>query len=884
MIPPANSMTDQPSPKRILLAESSDSLSRLFRDTLRRLASCQVVVCASGADAARQIESAPDIALLVTEAIMPDIDGINLLSRAYAKFPALKAIILTEYDLSDYMEYLGTARILPKPVLPDTLLQTALELLPGVAATAAGAAGASLGLDDLATTQSVPGGTRFAGLDDLATTQNMDRAPQPRGAALAAHPSASLGLDDLATTQNMPAAAAPKPAQPRVAAPRVVAAARPGHQPSPTSDVAKAVGRTLSAQSATPPPSVPRATTAPPASPAHLSVRSLAAVPRVANHAPAPKADPTPAPAPAATGIPSLLQSVQAAAGAPPPAFEPRAVPTLAQPTVHAGAPKVAEGASRSARIARGPMSAAVPDRVHVAQIRPGLTLGNYTLGDKLPDSEWGPSFRATQAGVNRQVELRFFSELGPFAQRDFISYFQRLAGRPHPNLPAIYEVSQFQGLTFAAAELWTSGTFGDFLASGARLDARTCASICEQAIAALLHIGGDPCRALTPSDIWISPTGVVKIGYLHPGVGMQTVPVSAQLAALGSMVRQASDPADPAGPALEEFLDRLLAGALPVEEARAAIDNLVVALAPEQHIEETVEHRAAEEAIVQTRESQKRNFVLIASIVGAMALITVGVLAIPLLTKNYTDFQTMVRVPAGEFVFGDNQKASLPEFYIDEHEVTIYQYGKFLRSLRRTGAAEFRHPETPKAKMSHQPLDWENILRAIKGGVPYFEGQAITYDSPIFNIDWFDACAYAKWAGKRLPTLEEWEKAARGTRGYLYVWGAQPDRKRANTGEDYYAGDHRKGGEFDGFKLWAPVNKVPLDISPFGARNMQGNVAEWTSSDGPAKMGEKTKFVAGGSCMGPLVPLNKHSAQYAVARHGSIGLRCVASKPPPSK
>lgn len=91
-------------------------------------------------------------------------------------------------------------------------------------------------------------------------------------------------------------------------------------------------------------------------------------------------------------------------------------------------------------------------------------------------------------------------------------------------------------------------------------------------------------------------------------------------------------------------------------------------------------------------------------------------------------------------------------------------------------------------------------------------------------NVSWRDAVAYAAWLAQvtsipwRLPTEAEWEKAARGTDGRIYPWGNQWDKTRANTAE---------GGPGDS----TPVGEYLIGASPYGAQDMVGNVAEWTSS-----------------------------------------------------
>jgi len=160
-----------------------------------------------------------------------------------------------------------------------------------------------------------------------------------------------------------------------------------------------------------------------------------------------------------------------------------------------------------------------------------------------------------------------------------------------------------------------------------------------------------------------------------------------------------------------------------------------------------------------------------------------------------------MVSIPAGEFTMGSQDgdvderpahKVYVDVFSMDVYEVTVGQYAEFLRS------GEVR-----------APLDWNTI------------NQSANQKRPVANVDWADAAAYCKSAGKRLPTEAEWEKAARGTDGRLYPWGNDPPTQlHANYGK---MGSHDYG-------TLAPVGTLEDGKSPYGIYDMAGNVLEWVS------------------------------------------------------
>ena len=130
--------------------------------------------------------------------------------------------------------------------------------------------------------------------------------------------------------------------------------------------------------------------------------------------------------------------------------------------------------------------------------------------------------------------------------------------------------------------------------------------------------------------------------------------------------------------------------------------------------------------------------------------------------------------------------------FYMDKYEVTVKQYAEFLRE-----------------EGGDRPLDWQTM------------NKTANQNRPVMGVDWAEAARYCKWAGKRLPTEAEWEKAARGTDGRLYPWGNDPPTPlHANYGKKEW-GNH---------EALAPVGKLEDGKSPYGIYDMAGNVWEWVS------------------------------------------------------
>ncbi|RLC77738.1 MAG: hypothetical protein DRI81_08150 [Chloroflexi bacterium] len=199
-------------------------------------------------------------------------------------------------------------------------------------------------------------------------------------------------------------------------------------------------------------------------------------------------------------------------------------------------------------------------------------------------------------------------------------------------------------------------------------------------------------------------------------------------------------------------------------------------------------------------------------------------------------DGKEMVCVPAGQFLYGDEKKEmELPEFWIDKTPVTSGEYARFV------------------AAAGHEPPEhW-------KGDVPPQE----TADHPVTYVSWNDAAAYAEWAGKRLPTEEEWEKAARGSDGRKYPWGNDWQEGRCNTKET-------------GIGATTPVGQYSPDgDSPYGCADVAGNVWEWMVSE-HEKGG---RVLRGGSWYSDAnaVRCAFRSRLAPFASNDDVGFRCVS-------
>jgi len=239
--------------------------------------------------------------------------------------------------------------------------------------------------------------------------------------------------------------------------------------------------------------------------------------------------------------------------------------------------------------------------------------------------------------------------------------------------------------------------------------------------------------------------------------------------------------------------------------------------------------------------------------------------------------FAGMVIIPAGEFTMGRDSgpkdetpahKLFLPAFHIDRNLVTAREYAKFIQEKGPTG---------PNGEMYLDVADPDALVHNRGGKWLPKEGFE---NHPAGEMSRYGAAAYCTWAGKRLPSEAEWEKAARGTDGRLYPWGNDMPRP-----------DLAFIGGFRGQTV--PVGQFPKGASPYGVLDMAGQVWEWTRSiykpypynpkDGreePASTG--TVVARGGhSASGPegLTSTSREvvDAGRAATGHAYIGFRCVS-------
>lgn len=228
---------------------------------------------------------------------------------------------------------------------------------------------------------------------------------------------------------------------------------------------------------------------------------------------------------------------------------------------------------------------------------------------------------------------------------------------------------------------------------------------------------------------------------------------------------------------------------------------------------------------------------------------------------------EEMVLIPAGEFIMGSDKKDDkglqqeygmvdplflnehprhkgyLDAYLIDKYETTNKQYKIFITEMQAATKAKGQdYPEPVEWVQNAYNVSDEKLQSADVASLRWIATEYFKLDRdttkmekpellgelfkiqryrdtlPVTGVNWFDAQSYCRWAGKRLPTEAEWEKAARGSEGLEYPWGNTWDGSKSNTGEQR---------DNDDIAV-APVGSYPEDKSPYGVFDMAGNVSEW--------------------------------------------------------
>ncbi len=633
---------------------------------------------------------------------------------------------------------------------------------------------------------------------------------------------------------------------------------------------------------APPPTAVARAT-----APAAPQPRPVARPTAVAQPVAVPKAVATPRAtvAPQPVAVPKATAVPKAAAGP-----QPVAVPKATAVPQPVAVPKAA--AVPRPAVAVTPRAAAIPPAPSIPALETkrgeftGQSIGSYQVGNQMSEDEWGTIYAAVQTGINRPVSLHVMNAARAADETSrlrFIADARAKASVQHPSILAVYEAGDNEGRIFYAHEYVDGQNLAQLAANGHKINERTALNILRTVSegAAYLDANQTPHLPVDATSAQLGTDGQPRLSNLAVQVADRATSPLEEIVAVGRAMFGVVH----TGPGFSEGMRGLLG--LMVQAPASGLTTWagvlegVKAIEPKNiptHVAEIgAQDRAAaaamEAARLQKQKELRRNLISMVS-----CILLAGAIVAYVMRNRQRVVPTMMHIPAGTYTVGQ-KKVTLPEFWIDKYEVTIGQYAKFVDYLdaHPGNSRDFDHPRQPK-QLAHQPQYWAIYYgQAANGGkvhsAPY------TLDSPMVDVTFWDAYAYAKWLGRELPTEEQWEAAARGAEGFVYPWGNDPDEKKVNSGADFNQNDPGAKGKVDGWNFWNRVDKVSGDRSAFGVVGMAGNVSEWTSTWTPDN---RHPILKGGNFMSADVRLDKRVEDQDGSKGGEhIGFRTVTINKP---
>ena len=463
-----------------------------------------------------------------------------------------------------------------------------------------------------------------------------------------------------------------------------------------------------------------------------------------------------------------------------------------------------------------------------------GQTLGTYKVIQKLSQGKWGPIYEAIQITMDRPVALQVLESQGNAEmKKQFIADASVKANLLHKNILAVYEAGEHLGFTYYAYELPGGPSLPEMAGS---LSEYAAIQIIKAVAEASQHMAQQKVshELLSAGAVYLDAHNNPRLANLATSSGGQPT-AQETIQVLGQAIKDALPTNVPVDKSFEELVSRMQRKGQSGVQSWLALMQVVAPVEPKVKPADAFKISAQDEAAIKAvelaRQRQKRQMII--NGVSTLALsIVVMLVAYFALFNEGKNYDAVERIPAGEFIYQNGEKASTGEFWIDKHEVTIGQYAKFLKALKKVPAGTYDHPDQPKWKAQHEVPDWKIYYGRAAAEKPLRGVIPVNLGTPVFLVDWWDAYAYAKWKGGRLPTEQEWEKAARGTNGLRYPWGNDDKPEKANTGADYQD-DPGAEAKIDGWNRWMPVDneRADSDKSPFDVLGMAGNVSEWTGT-----------------------------------------------------
>jgi Sulfatase-modifying factor enzyme 1 len=461
--------------------------------------------------------------------------------------------------------------------------------------------------------------------------------------------------------------------------------------------------------------------------------------------------------------------------------------------------------------------------------------LGEYLLKHRLAETPSTQTWLAEQTSVARLVLV---DELCDDSQRQpFLADIRAKAAVDHPLISSVYEAVAEPEACFYAHELLPGTNLAKRLKSGETLLPAQLAYILRRVSEANLQLEAldHATSALALDAIYLDEHRVIRLKNL--AIAGQRIEAQSQrdILHLGEALIPLVARGQPGETRLLTLLSWMRGEGLEALEAPLTWGQT-------RDTCMQIEHQLADPLSLLsptqrgTRSIGKKQPVALITVVTILVLVGIIIFAIKVRPPlppppPRASLPQAITIQAGRHATPDGTEETLPTFRISAHEITVGQYAEFLETLAMLAKDQrentFNHASQPKGKPDHQPVDWTALLAAATArGI--WQNHAVTLDSPVVGVDWWDATAYAEWKKARLPTQEEWFAAL-----------DHPAEAAAPLLPGPYA----------------PVTATTPDRTSLGLLGMAGSVCEWTSKPAanPANpFGEKLWVIIGGSYLKP--------------------------------
>jgi len=497
-----------------------------------------------------------------------------------------------------------------------------------------------------------------------------------------------------------------------------------------------------------------------------------------------------------------------------------------------------------------------------------GRHFGSYQILAPAGPHPLGRLYWARHHQLSRDVQVL----VPPAGSTHFPKGIRNFARLNHSGVYSLYESIPIDQRTFVSIEPAVNPSLLHLESQGEKLSLLSCARLATTlgSVLSEMESSSVPARLLGAHDYTLSPKGTPR---LHNPAAFPGTP---EASFLDNSTQLASllEPFLPDDPKSQELLKILR------EPGTSPFDLLKRTREFERQLADVQDVHVRQEEIEAARQAIRARILRRWAIaLGSLAAVGFALLWVFVLHHRFfldvpgTLHGEAVQVPAGSVLI-DGKKVDVAAFSLDRHEVTIGEYEKFLADLPNQDLSKLlpkNRPNDRKSVTQFIPMDWEDILKRARKKERYL-GQIITRDTPIFNVDYLSAFAYAKWKDRRLPKKEEWLLAASGKKALPYPWGVEAQNPHINLACN---ADPKNVTDPTYFHvLLAESNSH--DIGPYGHFDMGGNLSEWINSLEVNKSGDAPPPFIGGNYLDQAAVANSNAVRLLPSDKGDprIGFR----------